>query len=344
MVAVGVLTNPHSGKNRNNPERRTVLERAVGRHGIVRETRDLDQLGDVMDELIDAGCRYWVCDGGDGTLHWMISVADERLRARQARGEHVVWPSIIPGNGGSIDFVAHKAGIRGDASLLARMLVERVIRGDRMPSVPLDTMRMSATYRDGSRFEHLGFASAIGGIAQRVFGKLYERKPVDGWTIARMLGKSAASAVVGHTPGLSQLVSEDLRGFTDSLFSPTRARVAIDGRTLAFDSFMSLQVGSIDINLGGVVRTFRLAQAPGVIHCQALCATPLGVVANLPNIVLGTPIWGRNVFDGPTRSMSVTAFDGESIDPVIDGEMFYGFAELRIERGPTLEVPRLRAA
>jgi diacylglycerol kinase family enzyme len=344
VLAVGVITNPHSGKNRNNPDRRVALQRAVGRHGIVRETQELDDLGDVVDELIDAGCRHWVCDGGDGTLHWLISVADARLRARRDRGDDVVWPSIVPGNGGSIDFVAHKAGIRGDAAELARKLVDRVVRGDRLPMVALDTMRMRGTHRDGSMFEHLGFASAIGGIAQRVFGKLYERRPVDGWTIARMLGKSAASAVVGNTPGLSQLVSEDLRDFTDELFSPTRARVAIDGRTLAFDSFMSLQVGSIDINLGGVVRTFRLAHAPGVMHAQALCATPLGVVANLPNIVFGTPIWGRNVFDGPTRTMSVTAFDGESIDPVIDGEMFHGFAELRIERGPTLDVPRLHAA
>ncbi len=340
-----MLTNPHSGKNRRQPGRRTALERAVGRHGIVRETRGTEELGAVLDEFIDAGCSHWVCDGGDGTLHWMLSVGDERLRARQQPGDDVAWPSIIPGNGGSIDFVAHKAGIRGDAAALAQALVGHLVDGAVLERVPLDTMRMRGSYRDGGgNFEHLGFASAIGGIAQRVFGKLYERRPVGAWSIARVLGKSAASAVVDLAPGLSQLVPGELRDYANEMFAPTRARVAMDGRTLDFDSFVSLQVGSIDINLGGVVRTFRLAHAPGILHAQAMSTTRLGVVANLPNIVMGTPIWGRHVFDGPTKTMSVEAFAGESLDPVIDGEMFHGLAELRIERGPTLGVPRLRAA
>lgn len=344
MLAVGVLTNPNSGKNRRDAGRLAALERAVGRHGIVRRTSDLDEVGAVIDEFIDAGCRHWVCDGGDGTLHWMLSIADARLAARRARGESVAWPKILPGNGGSIDFVAHKAGIRGDAVGLVEVLVDRLTSGAPIETVALDTMRMRGTRRDGEAFEHLGFASAIGGIAQRVFGKLYERRPVDAWSIARVLGKSVAGAMAGHTPGLAGFVPDGLREYADEMFSPTYARVELDGRTLEFDRFVSLQVGSIDINLGGVVRTFRLAQSPGVLHAQAVASTPLGMVANLPNMVLGTPIWGRDVFDGPASTMRVVPRRDETIDPVIDGEMFHGFVELRIERGPTLDVPRLRAA
>lgn len=343
MPLVGVLTNPRSGKNRAQPNRKAALERAVGRHGIVRETRDLDDLASVLDEFIDAGCRHWVCDGGDGTLHWMLSVGDACLRARAERGELRAWPRVLPANGGSVDFVAHKAGIRGDATALLRNLVKRVESGGRLETVELDTMRLRATMRDGSRFEHLGFATAIGGIAQRFFGKLYEHRPVDAWSIARVLGKSAASALVGSTPGLSQLVPDELRDYADGMFEPTHARVTVDGRTLDFDRFMSLQVGSIDINLAGVVRTFRQARAPGVLHAQALQATRLGVVANLPNIVLGTPIWGRDVFDGPTETMRVEALGDAPLAPVIDGEMFEGVSSLEIERGPVLEVPRLVA-
>jgi hypothetical protein len=343
MPLVGVLTNPRSGKNRAQPDRKAALQRAVGRHGIVRETHDLDDLAGVLDEFIDAGCRHWVCDGGDGTLHWMLSVGDERLRAWADRGEPRVWPRVLPGNGGSVDFVAHKAGIRGDATKLLRDLVRRYESGARVPLVELDTMRLVGTRTDGGRFEHLGFASAIGGIAQRFFGKLYERKPVDAWSIARVLGKSAASALVGSTPGLSQLVPDDLRGYADGMFEPTHARVTVDGRTLEFDRFISLQVGSIDINLAGVVRTFRRASERGVLHAQALQTTPLGVVANLPNIVLGTPIWGRDVYDGPTATMKVEALGDAPLAPVIDGEMFEGVRALTIERGPVLEVPRLVA-
>jgi hypothetical protein len=339
---IGVLTNPASGKNRRNPSRRRELERAVGRLGVVRQTRDLDELGGVLDEFIDAGCRYWICDGGDGTLHWLLTVGAERLRAR---GDAIPWPRIVPAYGGSIDFVAHKAGIRGQAVDVLRVLVHRLEHGEPLEHTSLDTMRVRGTTNSGGSFDHLGFASALGGIAQRFFGKLYERRPVDGWSIARVIGNSVAGAMVGTAPTqLTQLLPQSMRELADGVWAPTLASVEVDGRRLPWGSYAALQVGSIDISLGGVVRTFRRAQAPGVLHAQAVSTTPLGIVANLPNVVLGTPIWGSQVFDGPVERIVVRAHAGESLDPVIDGELFHDLAELRISRGPTLEVPRLFAA
>ncbi|MBK6918866.1 MAG: hypothetical protein IPH07_15850 [Deltaproteobacteria bacterium] len=341
---VGVLTNPNSGKNRRHPQRRRDLERAVGAAGIVRETCDVDSLPRVLEEFLDAGCRWWVCDGGDGTLHWMLSVGHELVRARRAAGVMVDWPGIVPGNGGSIDFVAHKVGIRGDAAQLVRVLVHRVRAGVPLDTVSIDTLHVQGRRADGSGIDHLGFASAVGGIAQRFFDKLYERKPVDAWSIARVIGRSTAGAFANHTPGLGQLLPAELRDYAEAVFEPTLAHVDVDGRALPFESFASLQVGAIDISLGGVVRTFRHAQAPGVLHAQAISTSPLGIVANLPNIVLGTPIWGRQVFDGTAQSMQVRAKGGSTLDPVIDGELFRGFAALDIARGPSLDVPVLHAA
>ncbi|MBX7078362.1 MAG: hypothetical protein K1X88_04175 [Nannocystaceae bacterium] len=344
LPVVGVLSNPNSGKNRRQPGRRRELERAVGSVGIVRQTRDLAELEAVLDEFLDAGCRYWVCDGGDGTLHWMLSVADARVRARREAGHETPWPRVVPGNGGSIDFVAHKAGIRGDAVQLLRVLVHRVRSGVPLATVPIDTMRVQGTRSDGSAFDHLGFASALGGIAQRFFDKLYARGPVDAWSIAHVIGRSTAGAVANSTPGLGQLVPSHLREYAGEVFEPTMAQVDVDGRPLPFSSFASLQVGSIDISLGGVVRTFRHAAASGVLHAQAISTSPLGIVANLPNIVLGTPIWGRNVFDGAAQRMRVRAIEDHTLDPVIDGELFRGFTALDIGRGPVLDVPVLCAA
>jgi hypothetical protein len=120
--------------------------------------------------------------------------------------------------------------------------------------------------------------------------------------------------------------------------------VEVDGQTLDFDSFSSLQVGSIDINLGGVVRTFRHAAEPGVMHAQALSSSRLGVVANLPNIVLGTPIWGRDVFDGPARRLRAEAVGGSTLDPVIDGELCFGLQALEVRQGPRLRIPAVVCA
>jgi len=337
MNPIGVVTNPNSGKNRRNPGRCAELERALGRWGVVRETHDLAELERVLVEFFDLGTDVWVCDGGDGTLHWMLTLGD-----RIARERGVPLPRIVPANGGSIDFVAHRAGIRGEAASVIKALIAAQVRADKPDAVVLDTFRMRGTGKDGTAFDHLGFASAIGGIAQRFFNKLYEKKPVDGWSIWRVISRSVSGAALGRTPRqVQQLFEDGLVDYADEVFAPTMANVDVDGKRLAFDSFASLQVGSIDINLGGVVRTFRHAHAPGVLHAQAISATPLGVVANLPNIVLGTPIWGSKVFDGPAARMRVTAVGDESLDPVIDGDMFHGLAELEVSRGPQVAVPRV---
>ncbi|MCB9715571.1 MAG: hypothetical protein H6712_17010 [Myxococcales bacterium] len=343
---IGVVTNPHSGKNRRRGgDRKQELERAVGRHGIVRQTKDLDELREVLHEFYEAGCDHWVSDGGDGTLHWLLSVGWQVARERAHEGQPAPLPRIVPANGGSIDFVAHKAGIRGQATDALRQLAQSIERGELLPVIELDTFRMRGRSRaaDGGEeqsFDRLGFASAIGGVAQRFFEKLYQHPTVDSRAIVTVLASSVGGAVLGTVPRpLQSFVPSSLREFADEIFEPTRARVELDGQRLAYEEFASLQVGSIDINLGGVVRTFRHAATPGVMHAQAISMSRWGVAANLPNIVLGTPIWGDKVYDGPARRLRALAPEGGSLDPVIDGELFFGLSELEVEAGPRLRIP-----
>lgn len=339
-ATIAVLSNPNSGKNRRRRDRRRRIEAALGKAGFMRETTSLEELVPVVRELLEANCEYWVCDGGDGTLHWLVTLAARELRKQGCE----VLPKIIPANGGSIDFVAHKAGIKGEAPEIITHLVTMLERGERPPLVQLDTLALRGeSDADGEAgFERLGFAAAIGGIAQRFFGKLYEHERVDAWTIARVIAKGASGAVLGSLP--APRVLPRLRAFADELFAPARARIEIDGEPLAFDSLASLQIGSIDISLGGVVRTFRHAAERGTLHAQALQANRLGVVVNLPNVLLGTPIWGSRVFDGPARRLRVQAAPGHSLDPVIDGELFFGLRSLEVSAGPRLCVPRVRVA
>jgi hypothetical protein len=348
---IGVVTNPNSGKNRRRGgNRKLELERAVGRHGIVRQTGDVHELRAVLHELFDAGCDHWVADGGDGTLHWMLSIGFQVARERSGGNAPLRLPRVVPANGGSIDFVAHKAGIRGQATEVLRQLVAAFERGEVLRTIELDTLRMrgrgdAARSRSEPDLDQLGFASAIGGIAQRFFEKLYEHKPVDSRSIVMVIAGGLAGAMVSTAPRqLRGMVPGTIRSYADDLFQPTRARVELDGRALGYDEFASLQVGSIDINLGGVVRTFRHAASPGVLHAQAISMPPWELAANLPNLVLGTPIWGRKVYDGPARHLRAVAHPGDVLDPVIDGELFFGIRELEVEAGPRLEIPVVCAA
>jgi hypothetical protein len=124
-------------------------------------------------------------------------------------------------------------------------------------------------------------------------------------------------------------------------FRPTRASVEVDGEVLPFSSFASMQIGAIDINLAGIVRCFKHAREGGVLHFQALSTTPMGVVCNLPNMVLGTRMLGTKVYDDRARKVRITPEPGERLAPVIDGEQFADLGPLQLSLGPTLRIPTL---
>lgn len=346
-MQVGVITNPNSKKNYRRPGRRRSLEQAVGRHGVVCETRSLEDLPRVVDDLLDADCKYWVCDGGDGTLHWVLNSMFDAVKKRTPAGQPVELPVVVPTNGGTVDFVARKAGLKGDADSIVRRLVGRIERDGPIPTIQIDTCRATgvtspdaATSPAAATFDRIGLAMALGGVAQAFFDRFYALpKDRGAMAIAQVIGAAAGSALV-HTlaPPLRRFLRDDLA--TD-FFRPTRAHVEVDGQRLPFSSFASMQVGAIDINLAGVVRCFRHAREGGVLHFQAMEMSPMGVVCNVPNIFLGTPILGKQVFDDRARNVRIVAGEGERLGPVIDGEQFFGLDRIDLTLGPSLRLPTL---
>ncbi len=350
-MQVGVITNPHSKKNYRRPQRRRSLEQAVGSHGVVRETSSLDDLPAVVAELLDAGCEYWVCDGGDGTLHWVLNSLYAAVQARTPAGQALDLPIVVPTNGGTVDFVARKAGLKGDADSIVRRLVARLERGTPISTIHVDTCRVlgddASADPAARRFDRIGLAAALGGVSAAFFDRFYALpKDRGAFAIAGVIGAAAGSALVHSlAPPLRRFLPGDL-GDVDShsdFFRPTRARVEVDGRTLPFSTFASMQVGAIDINLAGVVRCFRHARDGGALHFQALSTTPLGVVCNVPAMILGTPIVGHGVYDDKARTVVITAEHGDRLGPVIDGEQFSGLDRMELSLGPGLRIPTLLA-
>lgn len=350
---VGIITNPNSKKNYRRPQRRRALEQAVGRYGAVVETRSLEELPRAIRALREGGCRYYVCDGGDGTLHWVLNTLYREIAQTTPPGEAPKLPIVVPTNGGTVDFVARKAGLKGDADSIVRRLVGRLERGETIPTVTINTCRLSGApakpvSSDSAQapgFDRIGLASALGGVAQAFFDRFYALPKERGaLAIAGVIGAAAGSALVSSlAPPLQRFLPGEMRSYATEFFRPTRARVEVDGRELPFASFASMQVGAIDINLAGVVRAFRHAREGGVLHFQALDTSPMGVVANVPNIVLGTPILGRKVYDDRARHVRIVAEDGEILNPVIDGEQFFGLTRVDLTLGPRVELPTFNA-
>ncbi len=343
---IGVVFNPNSKRNRLQPERYELLVDLVGEHGTVRRTDHPDDVPAVIGDFLDSGVRWWVADGGDGAFHWLVNKADQVISERD-RGERI--PAIMPTNNGTINFVGTKAGVKGRGEPLIQALVEMIAAGDEPQVIEVDSLRMQGRYHDSSEFpgqpfDKVGFACAAAGVSQRFFDKFYAHGRLDALGIGQVIGQIIGSSVIG-LPGLRMLpIPTDARAYSDSVFEPQGLDVWIDGDQLPIRWFTELSIGSIDLDIAGVFQLFPYAKEPGVMHVQAGAPTVLEVVFNLPRISAGADLRMANMVQQPAREVRVEARDSYSIDPCIDGELFYGLGNLTVTRGPAVQVIVMSAA
>src|SRR6187549_1035063 len=121
-MQIGVITNPNSRKNRNKPNRAKALQSIVGDLGEVHATDSVESIKPVLREFLRKRATYWVADGGDGALHWMLRMGMEVLQEEEFVGQSITLPTTLPTKGGTIDFVANNVGIKGDAEGILAML------------------------------------------------------------------------------------------------------------------------------------------------------------------------------------------------------------------------------
>src|ERR1700742_521892 len=142
-MEIGVITNPNSRKNRNCPDRAERLQRIVGSMGEVHQTSSLDSIKPVLRDFLRKRARYWVADGGDGALHWMLRMGMEVLQEDEFTGQAFTLPMTLPTKGGTIDFVANNVGIEGDAEGILATLCKNVAHNTRTEETEVDSMAIS---------------------------------------------------------------------------------------------------------------------------------------------------------------------------------------------------------
>src|SRR5688572_5465930 len=274
-MEIGVITNPNSRKNRNRPNRAERLQRIVGDLGEVHQTTSIASIKPVLRDFLRKRARYWVADGGDGALHWMLRLGMEVLQEDEFADQQVTMPLTMPTNGGTIDFIANNVGIKGDAEGLLATLRAKIERGHVVEETEVDSMVIDGieVTEDGDQpFRTYGFAVAAGGVGQRFFSKYYEDADPKPFTIMKVVGRTLMSMPVAmtplrHVPGMARFA-----GYADHIFRPTRARVTVDGMVLPGDEFTGIHVASMSINLGNVLKFFGKADQAGLMN--AIVGTP----------------------------------------------------------------------
>ena len=343
-MQIGVITNPNSRKNKGKPDRAARLQSIVGNLGEVHETRTLESIKPVLREFLRKRARYWVADGGDGALHWMLRMGMEVLQEDEFAGQRVTMPLTMPTNGGTIDFIAGNVGIKGDAEGLLATLRGKLERGQQVQETEVDSMLIEGVERtaDGDRpFRTWGFAVAAGGVGQRFFSKYYEADDPNPRTIVKVVGRTLLSMPVamtplGRVPGLAPLGD-----FARDMFRPTRAKLTLDGMVLPGDEFTGIHVASMSINLGNVLKFFGKADQPGLMNAIVGTPSPWAVARNLPRMARGDEMVGREVLDRPCRELVMEAIGDELLEPVIDGEYYKNLKRVSFRVGPRVRIPKV---
>jgi hypothetical protein len=339
-LRIGVITNPNSKKNRARRGRAAELQRILGDRGVVRETRSVEEIQPVIREFLAQDVRYWVSDGGDGALHWLINEAQPEFAARG-----MGLPLTVPTNGGTIDFVAKKVGIRGQADQILARLVEAETTGAGLPVEEVPSFVLSGTRIDASGverpFERIGFTAAVCGVGQRFFD-LYYLEPLPGPdTLVKIIAKGVGSIYL-NAPVIRSLpiVPRKWREYVHYLLKPHEVRVLVDGVPLPDPAQRALHVGSLFVDIGGVVRLFPFA-GNGKLHVMSGNPTMPQVLFNLPKLMLGRPMTSQGVDERPCLSVEVEATGEELLAPCVDGEIFRDVKRLKLVPGPRVRIPKI---
>jgi len=344
-MEIGVITNPNSRKNRNRPDRAERLQRIVGAMGEVHETTSLDSIKPVLREFLRKRARYWVADGGDGALHWMLRMGMEVLQEDEFAGQSFALPTTLPTKGGTIDFVANNVGIEGDAEGILATLRRSLDRGTMIEETEVDSMSIDGVQLiDGVEvpFRTYGFASAGGGIGQRFYAKYYDDPDPNPRTIVKVVANAVASAPIALSP-LGRLPLGNLSTYAKEIFAPTSCKVTLDGMVLPGTEFTGVHIASMSINLGNVLRFFGKADQPGLMNAIVGTPSPWGIIRNLPRMTRGQEMRGRNVLDRPCREMILDAVGDELLAPIIDGEYYRNVKKLSYRVGPRVRIPKVVA-
>jgi hypothetical protein len=348
-MEIGVITNPNSRKNRNRPDRADRLRRIVGDLGEVHSTSSIESIKPVLRDFLRKRARYWVADGGDGALHWMLRMGMEVLQEDEFVGHAAIGsralPMTLPTKGGTIDFVANNVGIEGDAEGILATLRRSVERDTLIEETEVDSMVIDGIQVvDGEEvpFRTYGFASAAGGVGQRFYAKYYDDPDPNPHTIMKVVANTIASAPIALSP-LSRLPLGAWKSYAREVFEPTRCKVTLDGMKLPGDRFTGVHIASMSINLGNVLRFFGKADHPGLMNAIVGTPSPWSIIRNLPRMARGEEMRGRNILDRPCREMLMEADGDDLLAPIIDGEFYRNVKKLAFHIGPRVRIPKVIA-
>jgi diacylglycerol kinase (ATP) len=305
---IGVVSNPRAGKNARNPARIERLRRTLGHEGVIREAETWGVISHIAQEFRDEGMDILVIDGGDGTLHHVVSAFISVYK-----GEDL--PPVALLRSGTMNTIANSLGIKGSSESILERVVG-IVRGE----LPLEVVRTN-TIKVNDRY---GFIFGLG-FPVSVLRAYYEGE-------GRGRGKSIRVV-------LKILLSMLERAETDrGFFNPFEAQIWIDGQQLPVATYTALLAATVSGVGLGFKPTRRARQEEGRFQslCLGMGSTRIGL--NAFRVLLGMELRGENLLDHMVTESVIKL--RKSTDMQIDGEIFANQREIQLRIGPAVRFVR----
>lgn len=311
MPGIGIISNPHSRRNRRHPEQMRRLAYILGQDDTYELTNRIEDVSDAALQFKENDIDILALNGGDGTNHVTLTKFIE------------VWgdaplPKVALLRGGTMNTVSNAVGVKGTPARLLANLVEKYYTKQPFETTQRDLLEI--TDEQATRY---GFIFGNGLVAN--FLELYygtgNPSPT---TAARLLAKAVATM-----PFDSDINRE--------LFRPFRARIELDDEIWAERDYTAVLSSTVDqIGLG--FRPFiRSEETAGSFHILGVTGGAVGTALQLPKIRLGLPA-DQEVIRSAVSSKAEFISD-EPIGYTIDGDMHVAESgRVTLKAGPRVEI------
>ncbi|MBW2700016.1 MAG: hypothetical protein JRF33_04280 [Deltaproteobacteria bacterium] len=308
MPGIGVVNNPHSRKNKKNPDWMQSLGHIVGSQGTSVATQKIQDLDEMMLLFKRQDIDILAINGGDGSnSHALTAMV-------KAYGEKPL-PRIALLRGGTMNIAANSCKIKGTPAGLMMNLVQKFRNGTPFETVWRDTLEVEGRY--GFVFGN-GF---IHGFLEAVYAD--DKKTV--WTTTKVFGRVFGSALTGSQ-------------FAKQLFSRIHARVWADEKPLPYTTFAALAASTVEQIGMNFKPFFRSQERPHSFHLLGAICSPIRFASALPRLYTARKVSEKKLIELVASKVRIVS--DQPVVYTLDGENFTSKTgnSLNLQTGPRLEI------
>ncbi len=309
-MMIGVITNPRAGKNVEDPGRITRLRRILGPMGILRDTRDHEEISDAAREFRRLGIDMLVIDGGDGTIHHTISTFIPLYGGANL-------PPVVLFRGGTMNNIARSLGIKGHSEEILRRILKGVEARISFEVVRTNTIMVNNRH---------GFIFGLG-FPVSLLEAYYRGKGRGPGKVMRVLLEILCSSLKGG-------------GGNNPFFRAIEAEIQIEGEKLPTRRYTAILSATVrEVGLG-FKPTRRAEKEEGLFQILCCDMGPRKMGLTVLKMILAMESRDPKLVD---RMVTRCTIHLESpTDMQIDGEIFKGQEEIRLHIGPSIRFIRTR--